>query len=77
MASIWHNTETPGFDKNKSNVGFTRWRVLVMQRTAELTGLGEDDAVKRIHDYGLAQLGVDYDSNITAEDLSQTLSHYG
>ena len=48
-----------------------------MQRTAELTGLGEDDAVKRINDYGLAQLGIAYDGNTTAEDLSQTLSHYG
>lgn len=77
MANIWHNSETPGFDKGKREVGFTRWRVLVMQRTAELTELGEDDAVKRIHDYGLAQLGIAYDGNTTAEDLAQTLSHYG
>lgn len=73
-ANIWAKDETPGYDKGKKDLGFNRWRILIMERTAQLTENGEDDAVQRIHSYGLHQLGVDYDSGVTAEDLSQKLS---
>lgn len=74
MASIWHNDETPGFDKSKKDLGFNRWRILVMQRTAELTGKDEDDAVQKLHGYGLKDLGLDYDRGVTAEELATKLA---
>jgi hypothetical protein len=72
--NIWHRDETPGFDKGKKDLGFNRWRILIMERTAELTQAGEQDAVQRLHQYGLQNLGIDYDSGVTAEDLSAKLS---
>lgn len=72
--SIWSKDETPGFDKGKADLGFNRWRILIMERTAALTELGEDDAVQRLHGYGLHDLGVDYDTGVTAEALSQKLA---
>lgn len=73
MASIWHNDEDAGYDKAKKDVGFTRWRVLVMERTAQLTGLGEDDAVSRINARGLHDFGLDYDKGVTAEEMAAIL----
>ena len=76
MASvnIWHRDETPGYDKGKKDLGFNRWRILVMERTAQLTEAGEQDAVARLQAYGLHNLGVDYDEGVTAETLSAKLS---
>jgi hypothetical protein len=73
-ASIWHRDETPGYDKGKKDVGFTRWRVLIMERLAEKTEAGQDDAVSRIHSYGLRDLGLDYEKGVTAEDLATKLA---
>ena len=72
--NIWHRDETPGFDKTKREMGFNRWRILVVERTAQLTGNGTDDAVQRLHAYGLKALGLDYENLVTAEDLSQKLA---
>lgn len=72
--SIWSKDETPGYEKGKADLGFNRWRILVMERTAQITEAGEDDAVQRLHQYGLTGLGIDYDNNVTAETLSQRLS---
>lgn len=73
-ANIWHQEETPGYDKCKREMGFNRWRILVVERTAQLTGIDEDDAVQRLHAYGLNALGLDYENLVTAEDLSQKLA---
>ena len=72
--NIWAKDETPGYDKGKKDLGFNRWRILIMERTAQLTELGEDDAVQRLHLYGLKDLGIDYDTGVTAESLSQKLA---
>lgn len=74
MASIWHNDEQPGYDKGKAHTSFSKWRVLVMDRTAELIGGNWMQARDRMHLYGLNQLGIDYDDNLTAEDLAQKLA---
>lgn len=74
-ANIWHHNEVPGYDRNKSNIGFNRWRILILERVAQITLLGQDDAVARLHDYGLEQLGCDYDDQVTAEEISQKLAH--
>lgn len=73
MASIWHNDETPGYDKGKAHTSFSKWRVLVMERAGQLLG-SEDEAVLKMHDYGLRQLGLDYDGGVTAEDLATKLA---
>lgn len=72
--NIWHREETPGYDKGKKDLGFNRWRILIMERVAQLTEAGEDDAVQRIQAYGLHDLGVDYDSGVTAQELADKLS---
>lgn len=72
--NIWSKDETPGYDKAKKDLGFNRWRILVMERTAQLTQAGEEDAVARLHAYGLQDLGINYDDGMTAETLSQTLA---
>ena len=73
-ASIWHSNETPGYDRSKKDIGFHRWRILIMERTAQLTENGESDAVQRLHKYGLQALGIDYDTGVTAEQLADKLS---
>lgn len=73
MASIWHHDETPGYDKGKAHTSFSKWRVLVMERAGQLIG-SEDDAVLKMHAYGLRQLGLDYDQGVTAEDLAVKLA---
>lgn len=72
--NIWHQEETPGYDKCKREMGFNRWRILVVERITQLTGIDEDDAVRRLHAYGLKALGLDYENLVTAEDLSQKLA---
>ncbi len=72
--NIWHNEETPGYNKSKRHTAFSKWRVLVMERLGQLNGQGEDAAVQRMHAYGLTQLGVDYDNNVTAEELAAKLA---
>jgi hypothetical protein len=74
QASIWHRDETPGYDKGKKDLGFTRWRVLVMERTSQLAEITETEAVQRLHQYGLHDLGLDYEAGRTAEDVSTQLS---
>lgn len=73
-ASIWHKDETPGYDKGKADVGFSRWRVLVMESTAEQAGIDEADAVSLMHSYGLQQMGLDYEDGMTAQALGAKLS---
>lgn len=73
MASIWHHDETPGYDKGKAETSFSKWRVLVMERAGQLIG-SEDEAVQKMHAYGLRQLGLDYDANVTAEALAAKLA---
>jgi len=74
MASIWHNDEKPGYLKGKAHTSYSKWRVLVMERTAQLTGLSENDAVTRMHTYGQKQMGLDFDKGVTAEELAQKLA---
>jgi len=74
MNNIWHNEETPGYEKGKAHTSFSKWRVLVVDRTSELTGAGDDDSVARLHRYGKAQLGIAYEDNMTAEELAQILA---
>lgn len=74
QASIWHKDETPGYDKAKADTTFSKWRVLVMERLAQKTEAGEDDAVQRMHGYSLRQLGLDYDKGVTAEQLVDKLA---
>lgn len=73
-ASIWHKDEVPGFDKGKADVGFSRWRVLVMESTAEKGNFDTSVAVSRMHAYGLKKMGLDYENGVTAEALGQQLS---
>jgi hypothetical protein len=70
--NIWHSSETPGYHKTKANMGFNRWRILIVERTDQLTS--RDDAVSRLHQYGLKQLGLDYENQVTAEEVSQKLA---
>jgi len=74
MASIWHNDEKPGYDKGKADTSFSKWRVLVMERTAQLTGKDENDAVTRMRHYGQKQMGLDFDGGMTAEQLASRLA---
>lgn len=72
--NLWHHEEEQGYDKNKSTTAFTKWRVLVMERLGELNGQGNPKAVQTMHEYGLANLSLAYEDNITAEDLAQKLN---
>lgn len=74
MASIWSKDETPGYDKGKADLGFHRWRILAIERLDQLTQAGEDDAIARLHQYGLQDLGINYDDGVTAEALASKLS---
>lgn len=73
-ANIWHQDETPGYDKGKKDTSFSKWRVLVMERAGQLMPGGEDAAVLKMHDYSLRQLGLDYDQGVTAEELAAKLA---
>jgi hypothetical protein len=74
MANIWeiHNAESP--HQGKAQTSFTKWRVLAYDRIQELTGLSEHDAGMRLHNRGLHQLGLDYDSGMTADQLAIELT---
>jgi hypothetical protein len=72
MVNIWHSNETPGYERSKANIGFNRWRILIVERIGQLTN--KDDAVERLHKYGLKQLGLDYENQVTAESVAQKLS---
>jgi hypothetical protein len=72
--NIWESKESNTYGQGKAETTFTKWRVLAMDRIAELTGLGQDDAAMRLHNRTLRQLGLDYDSGMTAEELAQELA---
>lgn len=73
-ASIWHNSETPGYDKGKAHTSFSKWRLLVVERLVELSGMSEDDAILVLHDYGRLQQGLDYDKGLTAEQVATEIA---
>lgn len=74
MTNIWETNQTDSYNQGKSQTSFTKWRVLVMDRVAELTGRGQEGAVQRLHERRLHQLGLDYDSGMTAEELAQEIA---
>jgi hypothetical protein len=72
--SIWHTDEIQGYDLGKAETSFTKWRVLIMERLAEIWNVDEMVAVRRINEHGLHALGLDYDQGLTAEQVAQNLA---
>lgn len=75
MPSIWSDSGTTesNYGLTKNETSFSKWRVLTMERLAQVAEIDEDDAVARIALYGLEQLGLDYDRNVSAEEMAQKL----
>lgn len=69
MASIWHNEETPGFDKSKKDTSFSKWRMIVIEKMVA-DGVDRDDALDRLQSFTLTEIGLAYDSNTTAEEMA-------
>jgi hypothetical protein len=72
--SIWDNTVEPSYDLAKQDVAFSQWRVAVMDCLTSLSGKDQTDSVQKMHQYGLAQLGLDYEDNVTAQELASKLN---
>lgn len=72
--SIWAQETLQGYNVGKADTSFTKWRVLIMDRLAEIWSVDQEVAVRRLHQHGLYQLGIDFDNGVTAEDLAQKLA---
>jgi hypothetical protein len=69
MASIWHSEETPGFDKSKKNTSFSKWKMIVVEKLVT-DGVDRDEALDRLQSFTLVEIGLNYDNNMTAEEMA-------
>jgi len=72
--SIWQDTRTPQGPKNKANISWSTWRMLLVEEVASRSGRGEFEATRRISRLTIAELGIAYDDNKTVEEVAFQLS---
>lgn len=71
--SIWASRSVPAGDQTKATTSYSRWRYLVGERLGELLG-DQDLAYQRIHEYGVRQLGIDFDDQLSVDQMADKLS---
>ena len=70
--SIWTNCPPPTGQQNKNSTSYSRWRYLVGSQLGEMIG-DQDRAYQIIHEYGVNQLGIDFDDLVTVDEMADRL----
>lgn len=75
VANIWDTRSVPDEQQSKASTSYSRWRYLVGLQLGEMIG-DQDRAFQIIHEYGILQLGIDYDDLVTVEQMVEKLKDH-